>query len=536
MNRLLFILLLTASFIFAAETVKTTDASAQKNTESKTEVKVEAKEAKAEAPKTEVKAEAKEAKAEAPKTEVKAEAKEAKAEAPKTEVKAEAKEAKAEAPKTEVKAEAKEAKTDAPKKEVKAEAKETKTEAPKKEVKAEAKETKADAPKKEVKAEAKEAKADAPKKEVKAEAKETKAEAELEDTQDVLDSELASSEASASTTKEKIQVKFGSNFEIQAGKVFWSSEDDLNGHNLEEWFGRANLSLLTKTDRFIGKLFFSVYPGDLVVNPTYVYTEDKNTELEYRDILELREASALQRTKYFNFKLGRWENTDKHGDYFGGYIDGYKIGFKSTQKAENMMQFGFTPSENLALEFAFISTGPYLNTGDFRGLAQFRDLPSLEAIEVDLAFRTNIFDKVYSSKSDVKTNVSLKAKLNLIDDKLALFGEVAMLDLGSDSTETYIDEKGYKHSRTVVVDWKMPLTGGILFTPGVIDKIVLEAEYLADRHETVYKTNSKKIKDVLGAFYIEKSLTDRFTLSAGFHSYGSSRDFVLNGNLIGRIY
>src|SRR5690554_2142086 len=495
MNRLLFILLLTASFIFAAETVKTTDASAQKNTESKTEVKVEAKEAKAEAPKTEVKAEAKEAKAEAPKTEVKAEAKEAKAEAPKKEVKAEAKEAKA----------------DAPKKKMKAEAKETKTEAQKKEAKAETKEAKAEAPKTEVKAEAKEAKAEAPKKEVKAETKETKAEAELEDTQDVLDCELASSEASASTIKEKkekIQVKFGSNFEIQAGKVFWSSEDDLNGHNLEEWFGRANLSLLTKTDRFIGKLFFSVYPGDLVVNPTYVYTEDKNTELEYRDILELREASALQRTKYFNFKLGRWENTDKHGDYFGGYIDGYKIGFKSTQKAENMMQFGFTPSENLALEFAFISTGPYLNTGDFRGLAQFRDLPSLEAIEVDLAFRTNIFDKVYSSKSDVKTNVSLKAKLNLIDDKLALFGEVAMLDLGSDSTETYIDEKGYKHSRTVVVDWKMPLTGGILFTPGVIDKIVLEAEYLADRHETVYKTNSKKIKDVLGAFYIEKSLTE----------------------------
>ena len=45
----------------------------------------------------------------------------------------------------------------------------------------------------------------------------------------------------------------------------------------------------------------------------------------------------------------------------------------------------------------------------------------------------------------------------------------------------------------------------------------------------------KNIKDVLGAVYLEKALTDRFTLSAGVHSFGSTKDWVINGNLVGRI-
>ena len=43
------------------------------------------------------------------------------------------------------------------------------------------------------------------------------------------------------------------------------------------------------------------------------------------------------------------------------------------------------------------------------------------------------------------------------------------------------------------------------------------------------------MKDVLGAVYVEKAFTDRFSLSAGFHSYGSTKDWMLSGNLVGRI-
>ena len=45
----------------------------------------------------------------------------------------------------------------------------------------------------------------------------------------------------------------------------------------------------------------------------------------------------------------------------------------------------------------------------------------------------------------------------------------------------------------------------------------------------------KFYETVLGAVYVEKAFTDRFSLSAGFHSYGSTKDWMLSGNLVGRI-
>ena len=327
-----------------------------------------------------------------------------------------------------------------------------------------------------------------------------------------------------------------SDFEIQAGKVLWASEDDKNKYNMEEWFGRANLAFFTQSENFDGKVSMSVYPGDLIDKKTVVANSDTTPkETEMREVIELNEAWAWQRTKYLNFKLGRWENTDKNGDYFGGYVDGYLNGFKSTFDPENMIQFGFTPTENLSVDLALISTGPYLNTGDLRIVAHFSQLSSIEALNIDLALRTNIFDKVYDHESDVRTNISVKVNIPLLEDKLFLFGEVAMLGLGGDSTELYIDNNGIVKERDVVVDWKMPITGGLMLKNTVVDRIILEAEYIADRSESEYHSNSKHIKDVLGAFYIEKDLTSRFTLSAGVHNHGSSKDWVINGNLIGRI-
>ena len=85
----------------------------------------------------------------------------------------------------------------------------------------------------------------------------------------------------------------------------------------------------------------------------------------------------------------------------------------------------------------------------------------------------------------------------------------------------------------------IPLTGGVAFYTSVVDRILVEAEYVGDRH--LYKDyygvtqNPSHVKDVLGAIYLEKAFNKRFSLSAGFHSYGCTRDFMLSGNLIGRI-
>ena len=329
--------------------------------------------------------------------------------------------------------------------------------------------------------------------------------------------------------KDKFSFDILADFEIQAGKVLWVTEDDEEGNNLEEWTGQANLAAVVESDDFQGKIALEFYPIDNDI------TKEERDSLYLNDYFAVTEAWAWQRTKFFNFKLGRWDNTDKHGDYFGGYVDGYLAGFRSTQKSENQVQFGFTPIEYLALNVGLISTGKNLNTGDLRVDFSFQNLPSIERLQVNFTYRSNLFDEVYNSKSDIEHNVSFKAFLPIIKDHLAIFGEAALLGLDGQEEKTYVDSKGRTRRRTVDSDWYVPITGGFLIETPVVDRIILEAEYVADRHESPYKTPGKNIKDVLGAVYLEKALTDRFTLSAGVHSFGSTKDWVINGNLVGRI-
>ena len=315
-------------------------------------------------------------------------------------------------------------------------------------------------------------------------------------------------------------------FELEAGKVFWATEDDENGDNLETWNGEANFAILAEGDDFKGKLGISLHPGDLSKTTADYETkrekrkairEDKYNEVS--DYFELDEAWAYQETDHFSFKVGRWDNTDKNGDYFGGYIDGYLNGFMSTQPSENQLQFGFTPTENMEFYLSLISGAPHLNKGDLRAAFNFHGLEGLSELSVQLAYRSNMFDVVYDSDADVQHNASLKANLPVVRKYMNIFAEAALLNINPDE------------------DMIIPVTGGIAFFTPVVDRIILEAEYIGDRHEHPeyqgFKT--KNVKDVLGALYLEKSFTDRFSLSAGLHSYGSSRDFMLSGNLVGRI-
>ncbi len=325
---------------------------------------------------------------------------------------------------------------------------------------------------------------------------------------------------------QKLSFDVMADFELEAGKVFWNTEDDENGDNLETWNGEANFAILAEGDDFKGKLGISLHPGDLEKSVDDYETKRQKREKirndEYTkvsDYFDLEEAWAYQETEHLSFKVGRWDNTDKNGDYFGGYIDGYLAGFMSTQRSENQLQFGFTPTENMDFFVSLISTAPHLNKGDVRAAFNFHGLEGLSDLNVQLAYRANVFDVVYDSDAEVKHNASLKANLPIIRKHMNIFAEAALLNI--DPNE----------------DMVIPVTGGFAFFTPVVDRIILEAEYIGDRHEhPEYQSfKTKNVKDVLGALYLEKAFTDRFSLSAGFHSYGSSRDFMLSGNLVGRI-
>ncbi len=325
---------------------------------------------------------------------------------------------------------------------------------------------------------------------------------------------------------QKLSFDVMADFELEAGKVFWNTEDDENGDNLETWNGEANFAILAEGDDFKGKLGISLHPGDLDKSIDDYETKRQKREKirndeynEVSDYFELDEAWAYQETEHLSFKVGRWDNTDKNGDYFGGYIDGYLAGFMSTQRSENQLQFGFSPTENMDFFVSLISTAPHLNKGDIRAAFNFHGLEGLSDLNVQLAYRANVFDVVYDADAEIKHNASLKANLPIIRKTMNIFAEAALLNI--DPNE----------------DMVIPVTGGFAFFTPVVDRIILEAEYIGDRHEhPEYQSfKTKNVKDVLGALYLEKAFTDRFSLSAGFHSYGSSRDFMLSGNLVGRI-
>ena len=323
------------------------------------------------------------------------------------------------------------------------------------------------------------------------------------------------------------KVDFGilADFELEAGKVFWSSEDDENNDNLETWSGEANFAILAEGENFKGKLALAFYPGDLrdenfgdKEDKQEALRENKNGKLD--DYFSLDEAWAYQGNDLFGFKVGRWDNTDKNGDNFGGYIDGYLTGFLSTQDPENQFQFSFYPNDNLDFNVAFISRAVNLDNGDLRAAFNFHGLESLADLKIQLAYRSNIFDKVYDSDSKVKHNASLKASLPLIPEFLNIFAETALLGIANDETMV------------------IPVTGGVLLQTKVIDRIIVEAEYIGDRddHPEYWGIeNPKNVKNVLGSIYLEKAFTDRFSLSASLHSFGCTRDVMLSGNLIGRI-
>ena len=482
-------------------------------------------EAKAEQPKAE-------AKAAAPaKTEAKAEAKPAAAASAKTEAKAEQPKAEAKAAEP-AKAEAKaEVKAEQPKADAKAE--ETKAaEAPKAEAKAE--QPKEEAKAEEVKpAEAAPAEAKAePKKEAKAEVKAEEAAPAAE----VAAAEPAKKPAKKKKRKKKkmiqnavmsanqINFDINADFELEAGKTLWTSEDDEMGDNFETWNGEANFAVLAEADDFKGKIAVAFYPADLRNDDNL----DKNTKkAELRegtrqygdDYYSLDEAWAMQETDLFTFKVGRWDNTDKSGDYFGGYIDGYLAGFLSTQPSENQLMFGFTPSDNMSGFISFISKSENLDKGDLRAAFNFHNLAGISALKVQLAYRSNMFDVVYDSKADIKHNASLKANLPIVSSTVDIFAEAALMDMADDLV--------------------IPVTGGIAIYTPVVDRILVEAEYVGDRHshKDFYGVtkNPKHVKDVLAALYLEKAFTSRFSLSAGVHSFGCTKDYTISGNLVGRI-
>jgi len=369
------------------------------------------------------------------------------------------------------------------------------------------------------------------------------------------------------------------NFEIQARKVFPLTDikDGWNDDNLDTWWGRANLMVLTESENFVGKVHLRMYPGRLYAEPDSNFiigsSKDRYGKLEARDIFQLYEAWAWHRGDYVNVKIGRWDNTTRFGSKtFGGYVDAKKdkndpsicdtpsgkcanylgeslprpsvsqrvSGFMSTYTPENALQFGLNNfSENISLDIALISGDNHLNRGDLRVYFSFKDLAGLENVDVGIGYRSNVFDEIYNKRGDVTHTIDFGFRMPLIKDAgllkdLNLFAEAALIGLDDQiGNKDRADRGGSPHDAGC--DPSFPILGGLDFSLyRGLDKLVLELEYDGKRRNTI-NGSKEDVKDIMGSIYIQRKLNDRFTLNLGVQSENNTKDFSFAGRLQGRI-
>jgi hypothetical protein len=366
------------------------------------------------------------------------------------------------------------------------------------------------------------------------------------------------------------------NFEIQARKVMPVDAKEWSNDNLNEWWGRANFMILTESENFKGKIHLRMYPGEFK-DPTFIQKGGKGGGTAVnRDVFELHEAWAWHRGDYFNFKIGRWDNTTRFGSMtFGGYLDAKKdnddrgdicegrdsiqpsypncranrtkevraSGFMSTYNPENSVQFGFQNlNENVSLDVALVSGDANLNSGDLRASFYFRDLAGLEKMDIAIGYRSNVFDEIYSKYGDVTHTMSLGFRLPLLKDlgllkDFILFGETALIGLNDNlGSENRADGGGVPSSNNPY----FPILGGLeISLYQGLDKIVIEAEFDGERRNYTegdkYYGTKTNARDIQGSIYFQKVLNDRFTLNLGMQSEHNTKDFSFAGRLQGRI-
>jgi len=370
------------------------------------------------------------------------------------------------------------------------------------------------------------------------------------------------------------------NFEIQAKKNMPlaerpSGEDAWGDDNLDTWWGRANLMVLTESENFVGKVHLRMYPGQLygqqqplpessVIKGT---SPDRYGNGEIRDAFQLYEAWAWHRGDYVNIKLGRWDNTTRFGSHtFGGYVDAKRdrndtelydghyenkqennrpdvdtranrlgVGFMSTYTPENAIQFGLNNfSENISLDIALISGDNHLNRGDLRIYFSFKDLAGLEDVDIGLGYRSNVFDEIYNKRGDVTHTVDFGFRLPLAKEigilkNINLFAEAALIGLDDQFGDESRADQGGSPSECKAA---FPILGGLdISLYQGLDNVVIEAEYDGDRAVKA----GYHAKDIMGSIYVQKKLNDRFTLNLGVQSENNTKDFSFAGRLQGRI-
>ncbi|HSQ40773.1 MAG TPA: hypothetical protein VLM37_00680 [Fibrobacteraceae bacterium] len=307
--------------------------------------------------------------------------------------------------------------------------------------------------------------------------------------------------------EDDVEFDIPAKIDIQGKKVLWNQVEDSVGDNLEEWFGRATVSVEAKGQDFSGLITVRAIPaaysdtsnlGMTIQDDDTIYTEKKT------DKFELYEAWTQYNTAFLNMKLGRYHSNDRYGVAFGNYADETSgARFMPAGRSVDAIELNKSPFEGLSFRVAFESEGSHLNNGGMRAALQLANLQSLEWFHVGINYRNNMFSAINDPDLVVSHNFDFQLELPL--NKVRLWGEIGFRDLTSDGNSP-----------------GLPITGGIELPGGrLLNRVIIEAEWDKDREN----------KEVLGSLFLQKKVTDRFLISFGVLSNNDSEDFAMQARL-----
>lgn len=332
-----------------------------------------------------------------------------------------------------------------------------------------------------------------------------------------------------------VELDVPANFEIQAKKNLYSEVLDRNGHNLDQWWGRVNVSVLSKSATHEGKVTIRAYPPDFGFNQIMSYTPDRDTTL-YRlvngnpvavdstlagspitsemDKFLLYEAYLIHRGQNLTTKVGRFSIDDRNGFYFGNYTDNLPGGdFFAVGPTVNALELSKEFYEVMHVAMQLESGDENLNRGNLRAYFHFHNLPSIERLEVGMGYRGNVFDYFRYSNAEVFHNVSIAFNLP-ITNSINVFMETAAQGLDrQDST-----------GRDMEIH--TPVTGGFSFPVGrAFQKAYLEVEWDPKREKYLNADGKLRRKEVLGSLMLQRQVSERFTFTFGAFSHENTGDF-----------
>lgn len=355
---------------------------------------------------------------------------------------------------------------------------------------------------------------------------------------------VAVKKATPKAEKKEAVLTFPAKIDIQGKKVLWNETEDVKGDNLEQWFGRATLSMLAKASDFEGKVTIRAIPADFGGKMAMVQKKDQIVAVDsvmtrsvtgggtytvdttvYRsqevesiveqsvDQFEIYEAYTYYKTEVVDLKMGRFWSNDRLGMAFGNYADNKSgASFMPAGKGVNAFEISKSVLGSLFFRMSLESSDPNLNKGDLRIGMKFADLSSISWLKIGVNYRSNLFDVVKDPNAVVMHNGATTVEVPL--GKFRIFGEAGFRGMDSDGEITEI-----------------PITGGLEIPAGrALDKVLVEAEWNKDR-----EAKSGSAKEVLGSIFVQKKISDRFMISFGVQSNDQTEDFAMVGRLTGTI-